>query len=66
MEDYIRFITDIVDDARDGGIQPVYGITRQQNLEEVISADLPPPATTPSSPLPGALAMPVRSASAVC
>jgi GH15 family glucan-1,4-alpha-glucosidase len=41
MEDYIRFITDIVDDARDGGIQPVYGITRQQNLEEVISADLP-------------------------
>ena len=40
MEDYIRFITDIVDDARDGGIQPVYSITRESNLEEVISADL--------------------------
>lgn len=40
MEDYIRFITDIVDDAREDGIQPVYGITRQQNLEEAISTDL--------------------------
>jgi GH15 family glucan-1,4-alpha-glucosidase len=40
MEDYIRFITDIVDDARDGGIQPVYSISRESNLEEVISADL--------------------------
>jgi len=40
MEDYIRFITDIVDDARDGGIQPVYGISRESNLEEIISADL--------------------------
>ncbi len=40
MEDYIRFITDIVDDARDGGIQPVYGISRESNLEEVVSTDL--------------------------
>jgi GH15 family glucan-1,4-alpha-glucosidase len=40
MEDYIRFITDIVDDARDGGIQPVYGISRESNLEELISTDL--------------------------
>jgi GH15 family glucan-1,4-alpha-glucosidase len=40
MEDYIRFITDIVDDAHDGGIQPVYSIARESNLEEVISADL--------------------------
>jgi GH15 family glucan-1,4-alpha-glucosidase len=40
MEDYIRFITDIVDDARDGGIQPVYGISRAAQLEETISPDL--------------------------
>jgi GH15 family glucan-1,4-alpha-glucosidase len=40
MEDYIRFITDIVDDASDGGIQPVYGISRESNLEELISTDL--------------------------
>jgi GH15 family glucan-1,4-alpha-glucosidase len=40
MEDYIRFITDIVDDARDGGIQPVYGISRESNLEESIAAEL--------------------------
>jgi GH15 family glucan-1,4-alpha-glucosidase len=40
MEDYIRFITDIVDDAREGGIQPVYSISRESNLEEVISPDL--------------------------
>ena len=41
MEDYIRFITDIVDDAVGGGIQPVYGISRESNLEEAISTDLP-------------------------
>ena len=41
MEDYIRFITDIVDDASDGGIQPVYSITRESYLEEAISAELP-------------------------
>ncbi len=40
MEDYIRFITDIVDDARDGGIQPVYGISRESNLDEIICTDL--------------------------
>lgn len=41
MEDYVRFITDIVDDARDGGLQPVYGISRESNLEEMVAADLP-------------------------
>ena len=40
MEDYVRFITDIVDDTRDGGIQPVYGISRESHLEETISTDL--------------------------
>jgi GH15 family glucan-1,4-alpha-glucosidase len=40
MEDYIRFITDIVDDARDDGIQPVYGISRESNLDESIAGDL--------------------------
>ncbi|MEZ5833741.1 MAG: glycoside hydrolase family 15 protein [Dongiaceae bacterium] len=40
MEDYIRFITDIVDDARDGNIQPVFGISRESNLEETIGEDL--------------------------
>jgi GH15 family glucan-1,4-alpha-glucosidase len=41
MEDYVRFITDIVDDTRDGGLQPVYGIARESHLEETIAADLP-------------------------
>jgi GH15 family glucan-1,4-alpha-glucosidase len=40
MEDYIRFITDIVDDARDRGIQPVFGISRETNLEEIVATDL--------------------------
>src|SRR5690606_26742210 len=40
MEDYVRFITDIVDDTRDDGIQPVYGVARESHLEETIAADL--------------------------
>jgi GH15 family glucan-1,4-alpha-glucosidase len=41
MEDYVRFITDIVDDAQDQGIQPVYGISRESQLLENIAQALP-------------------------
>jgi len=34
MEDYLRFIGDIVEDASDGALRPVYGITRAAELEE--------------------------------
>jgi GH15 family glucan-1,4-alpha-glucosidase len=40
MEDYVRFITDIVDDAQDQGIQPVYGISRESHLLENIAQSL--------------------------
>jgi len=41
MEDYVRFITDIVDDSQDRGIQPVYGISRESQLLETIAQSLP-------------------------
>ncbi|OAN49985.1 glycoside hydrolase family 15 protein [Magnetospirillum moscoviense] len=35
MEDYLRFITDIVEDATEGELRPVYGITRDTAIDEV-------------------------------
>lgn len=40
MEDYIHFITDIVDETPNCEIQPVYGIARDALLEERISSSL--------------------------
>lgn len=34
MEQYIGFITDVIDEAREGNIQPVYGISREADLTE--------------------------------
>ncbi|OAN51452.1 glucoamylase [Paramagnetospirillum marisnigri] len=35
MEDYLRFINDIVEEAKDGELRPVYGITRDTSIDEV-------------------------------
>ena len=40
MEQYIGFITDIIDVAREGAIQPVYGISREADLTETIAEAL--------------------------
>jgi GH15 family glucan-1,4-alpha-glucosidase len=40
MEQYISFITDVIDVAREGAIQPVYGISRETNLTETIAEGL--------------------------
>lgn len=34
MEDYLRFIGDVVEDAADGTLRPVYGVTREAVLDE--------------------------------
>ena len=36
MEDYLRFINDIVEEATDGELRPVYGITRDASIDEEI------------------------------
>ncbi|MFD2233340.1 glycoside hydrolase family 15 protein [Phaeospirillum tilakii] len=36
MEDYLRFIGDVVEDAADGSLRPVYGITREAALDESV------------------------------
>jgi GH15 family glucan-1,4-alpha-glucosidase len=40
MEQYISFITDVIDIAREGVIQPVYGISREADLTETIAESL--------------------------
>lgn len=35
MEDYLRFINDIVEEAQDGELRPVYGITRDTSIDEI-------------------------------
>jgi GH15 family glucan-1,4-alpha-glucosidase len=40
MEQYISFITDVIDVAREGAIQPVYGISREAELTETIAESL--------------------------
>jgi len=35
MEDYLRFINDIVEEAKDGELRPVYGITRDTSIDEI-------------------------------
>ena len=40
MEQYISFITDVIDVAREGVIQPVYGISRESELTETIAEAL--------------------------
>ncbi|MDR3439838.1 glycoside hydrolase family 15 protein [Telmatospirillum sp.] len=40
MEDYLRFINDIVEEATEGELAPVYGITRETSLDEAIVAHL--------------------------
>jgi GH15 family glucan-1,4-alpha-glucosidase len=40
MEQYISFITDVIDVAREGEIQPVYGISREADLTETIAEAL--------------------------
>ena len=35
MEDYLRFINDIVEEATEGELRPVYGITRDTAIDEV-------------------------------
>ncbi|HVZ02997.1 MAG TPA: glycoside hydrolase family 15 protein [Dongiaceae bacterium] len=40
MEQYIGFITDVIDNARDGVIQPVYGISLESDLTETIAESL--------------------------
>ena len=40
MEDYLRFINDIVEDATEGELRPVYGITRDTSIDEVTIAHL--------------------------
>lgn len=41
MEDYLRFIGDIVEDATGGELRPVYGITRATAMDEIILDHLP-------------------------
>jgi len=36
MEDYLRFIADIVEDAHEEALRPVYGITRETRIDESI------------------------------
>lgn len=36
MEDYLRFINDIVEEATEGELLPVYGITRDTSIDEAI------------------------------
>ncbi|CAA7626438.1 glycoside hydrolase family 15 protein [Magnetospirillum sp. UT-4] len=36
MEDYLRFINDIVEDATEGELRPVYGITRDTSIDECV------------------------------
>ena len=40
MEDYLRFINDIVEEATDGELRPVYGITRDTSIDEITIAHL--------------------------
>jgi GH15 family glucan-1,4-alpha-glucosidase len=40
MEDYLRFINDVVEDATEGELRPVYGITRDASNEETLIAHL--------------------------
>ena len=40
MEQYISFITDVIDVAQEGVIQPVYGISREADLTETIAEAL--------------------------
>jgi GH15 family glucan-1,4-alpha-glucosidase len=40
MEQYIGFITDVIDAAGEGAIQPVYGISREADLTETIAEAL--------------------------
>ena len=40
MEQYISFLTDVIDGAREGVIQPVYGISREADLTETIAESL--------------------------
>jgi GH15 family glucan-1,4-alpha-glucosidase len=40
MEDYLRFIGDIVEDATGGELRPVYGITRDAAMDETTVAHL--------------------------
>lgn len=40
MEQYISFITDVIDVAQEGAIQPVYGISREADLTETIAEAL--------------------------
>lgn len=41
MEDYLRFIDDIVEDATEADLRPVYGITRDSSIEEALVPHLP-------------------------
>lgn len=40
MENYLSYISNIVDDAADGDLHPVYGVTRDANIEERIATAL--------------------------
>lgn len=40
MEDYLKFITNIVDDTAERDLHPVYGITRGTDIEERTATDL--------------------------
>jgi GH15 family glucan-1,4-alpha-glucosidase len=40
MEQYIGFITDVIDNAKDGVIQPVYGLSLEADLTETIAESL--------------------------
>jgi len=40
MEDYLRFIGDIVEDATEGDLRPVYGITRDASIDETVVSHL--------------------------
>ena len=41
MEQYIGFITNVVDEVRPNELQPVYGISRDADLTEMVAAGLP-------------------------
>lgn len=40
MEDYLRYIGDIVEGSNEEGLRPVYGITRDSTMDEVIADHL--------------------------
>ncbi|MGE4280938.1 MAG: glycoside hydrolase family 15 protein [Magnetospirillum sp.] len=40
MEDYLRYIGDIVEGSSEDGLRPVYGITRDSTMDEVIADHL--------------------------